>query len=127
MITVKLQGGIGNQMFIFAMGLAQAKRLGVELRLDISALRGGRRNYQLDQWHRFCPLTRNPISNEYTTVTGSHATINENGMPYNPGLIEHIKDGAVLNGYWQTEKYFKHLEGELRGIFHPRSTGVGGT
>ena len=125
MITTRLQGGIGNQMFQFAMGLAQAKRLGVELRLDISALRGGRRSYQLDQWHRFCPENRAPVSNEYRITINNSTTINENGMPHNPGLIEHIKDGAVLNGYWQTEKYFKHLESELRGIFHPRTTGVG--
>lgn len=119
MITARLQGGLGNQMFQFAMAYAQAKRLGVELQLDVSLLKG-RRKYQLDQWHRFCPLTRAPLPDEYLTVTGKTTTVNESGMPYNPGLLEHIKDGAVINGYWQTEKYFSDFASEIRGIFHPR-------
>ena len=108
MITVKLMGGMGNQMFQYAMGLAQARRLGVELRLDISLL-GGKRVYQLNQWRH--------IKNELTS--GKVSTIHEQGMPYNQALVDSIKDGDVLEGYWQSERYFIDIADTLQRDFFP--------
>ena len=72
MITSVLMGGCGNQMFQYACGLAQARRLGVDLQLDVTHLQNGKRRYVLDQWDITTP-----------TVSGSAPTVYENGMGYN--------------------------------------------
>lgn len=110
MIITKLQGGMGNTMFQFAMGLAQAQRLNTNLLLDASSFqRDSIRQYSLGLWEGI----KEPIT------LGHRPTIRERGMPYNQTLVDSIKDGDVLNGYWQTEKYFFHLKGRLRQIFTP--------
>lgn len=112
-IAVKLMGGCGNQMFQYAMGLAQARRLGVELVLDVSLL-GGYRKYQLDQWGfgNWKPVL----------ITGSRTTIAEGSIRYNQEIVSRLKDGDVLEGYWQTEKYFINVRNEILQIFVPRNT-----
>jgi hypothetical protein len=50
-LVVRISGGLGNQMFEYALGLAFSKLTGRELRLDLTdflIFRGGR-TYQLDQ------------------------------------------------------------------------------
>jgi hypothetical protein len=108
MITVKLMGGMGNQMFQYAFGLAQARRLWVGLQLDTTVL-GGHRPYQLQQWGIDVPL-----------VERITPTIREQGMPYNPKLVEQIKNGDCLEGYWQSEKYFESIRINLRTVFSPK-------
>lgn len=110
-ITVKLMGGIGNTMFQYAMGLAQARRLDVELVLDVSLL-GGKRKYQLDQWE-FKGKPPSLVTGHRTTIAG--------GMPYNQEIVDRIKNGDVLEGHWQTEKYFLDVRDELRDVFIPKN------
>ncbi len=112
MITVKLMGGMGNQMFQFAAGLAQATRLNTNLVLDVSLL-GGKRKFVLDQWG-VLPAT----------VTGTTPTVYENGMGYNRDINERVKDGDCLQGYWQSKRYFEHIQDEIRRIFTPRKSGI---
>lgn len=110
MITIQLLGGHGNQLFQLAFGLAQAKRLGVKLQLNTSKL-GGHRVYNLDQWQIQTPVVPYQID----------PTVREQGMPYNPTLADSIKNGDVIQGYWQTEKYFESVEAELLAL-RPRVT-----
>ncbi len=105
MITVKMMGGMGNQMFQFAFGLAQARRLGVGLQLDASHQD---RPFSLRQWL----LPNVPYAKMAPTVL-------ERGMNYDQALVDSIKDGDVLRGYWQNERYFQLVEKELREIFMP--------
>jgi hypothetical protein len=108
MITVKLMGGMGNQMWQFGFGLAQSRRLGVKLQLDTSQL-GGKRPFSLLQWSlAACTLTNHQVP-----------TVLEQGMGYNQTLVDNIRDGDVLQGYWQNEKYILPVEDELRQIFTP--------
>jgi hypothetical protein len=97
MITTMLQGGLGNQMFQYAMGLAQATRLGVELQLDTTYLQNDKmRQYNLGLYGNITEKI----------VTGSVPTVNEDGLPFKQ---YDIKDGDVLKGYWQSEKYFENI------------------
>jgi hypothetical protein len=52
MITIKLQGGLGNQMFQYAFGRSLSLKTGVAMAIDIIALNNGegvtRRRYALD-------------------------------------------------------------------------------
>jgi hypothetical protein len=108
-ITVKLQGGLGNQQFQFAMAFAQSRRLGVPLKLDVSLLEGDRRKYMLTEWSRH---------SEWQIGQRQKPTVNEAGMPFDQKLYDSIQDGAVINGYWQTEKYFLSVADHIRSIFH---------
>jgi hypothetical protein len=106
MITARFMGRLGNQMFEYAMAKAQAKRLGVELILDTTLFRPDH-PFQLNQWAGV---------NE-RSVRGSRVTIREQGMSYNQALVDRIKDGDVLQGYWQSEKYFDAIRDDLRETF----------
>jgi len=111
MLTTVLMGGMGNQMFQFAAGLAQARRLNTTLQLDISLL-GGKRKYTLGQWN---------LPDIAITGVGVTPTVYESGMQYNRDINEKVKDGDCLQGYWQSKKYFDHIQDDLRKIFIPRS------
>ncbi len=114
MITTKLQGGMGNQMFQYAMGYAQSKRLGVGLQIDRGYLpyrneHDAKRVYMLDMWAGIQePVVRNiPV------------TVIERGRLYDQVLLDSIKDGDCLEGFWQTEKYFKEYRKDLLRAFLP--------
>ena len=111
MLTTWLKGGMGNQMFQYAMGLAQAKRLGTGLQLADDWYGGqSYRKYSLCLWRGVIqPVVRVGASNVWET-----------GLPYNQALIDRIKDGDCLEGYWQTEKYFQEIRQELLAIFQPK-------
>lgn len=98
MITTMLQGGLGNQLFQYFYGLAQARRLNTELIIDVSLLaRDRQRQYNLDL---FSGVTE-------ATALGNKATVFEEQF-FEPREYE-VKDGDVLRGYWQSEKFFEDL------------------
>ncbi|MFH0890686.1 MAG: alpha-1,2-fucosyltransferase, partial [Candidatus Liptonbacteria bacterium] len=52
MIVVKLQGGLGNQMFQYALGRAVSNRLGTELVLETSYYdESPNRQFELDKFN----------------------------------------------------------------------------
>jgi Glycosyl transferase family 11 len=106
MITTMLQGGLGNQIFQYAMGLSAAQFIGTELQLDLSLLNGGNpyRMFNLDLFRGV---------KEHRIVYGSKATMIERHFEYDPQWIFSIKDGDVLRGYWQSEEYFPWIHPEL--------------
>ena len=64
MIIVKLKGGLGNQLFQYAVGRALSLRNHCSLSLDISALRGTNkeetyRNYALDKFNIHAEIYKN--------------------------------------------------------------------
>ena len=138
-IVVKLQGGLGNQMFQYAMGRALQQRNGGDLALDLTQLldRFPRsdvvfREYNLDifriqprltllsQIARRCPV---PLLYMY----GSSALA---GALDRVGLQRYISESRssceevlrargniYLDGHWQSPKYFAGSEGILRREF----------
>lgn len=112
MITMVLQGGLGNQMFQYAMGLAQARRLGVELQLDVTRLQHDRmRQYNLGLFKIDDKL-----------VIGSRATVLESSMRYDQNLVDRIADNDVIERNYQCEKYFLSVQDEVRQKFVPRQS-----
>ncbi|VVB52932.1 Glycosyl transferase family 11 [uncultured archaeon] len=109
MITVMLMGGMGNQLFQWVMGLEHSRRFNTELVLDTTHLRG-KRSYALDQWEGI---------NE-RTVTGSQRSVTEQTLPYSQHTVNQISDGSVLQGYWQSEKYFTSVQNDFRHLLVPR-------
>lgn len=109
MIITRLMGGMGNTMFQYAFGLACARRLGTAVALDPSMLTAPNRGFALGQWSMQLNLAKPRV-----------ATVIENGMRYNRLLAYGVKDNDVLQGYWQSEKYFIDIADELRrGAFVP--------
>lgn len=121
-ITVELQGGVGNQLFVLAAGLAQAGRLDVPLRLDLSRLGANtsahvRRDFELapvvDALEyqievapapRFAlPLAARNVLNRIPNAR----RFREPSLDYSPS-IEHVSPGTALTGYFQSPAYFTH-------------------
>jgi glycosyl transferase family 11 len=114
-VTSYLMGGCGNQIFQYATGLALARRLGVDLKLDVS-------------WYETA-TPKTPRMYSLGLFQGVDARlvhrllgqiIREEEFPYNPALFENARRKCSLVGYWQCEKYFFGLRNELRERLLPR-------
>jgi hypothetical protein len=114
-VTSYLMGGCANQMFQYATGLALARRLGVEFKLDVSwyetATPSQPRMYSLG-------LFKGVDARVVHSLWGR--IIREEGFPYQPALLENAPRKCSLVGYWQSEKYFFGLRDELRERLLPR-------
>jgi hypothetical protein len=114
-VTSYLMGGCANQIFQYATGLALARRLGVDLKLDVSwygtATPDQPRMYSLG-------LFKGVDARVVHSLLGQ--IIREEGFPYKPALFENAPRKCSLIGYWQCEKYFFGLRDELRERLLPR-------
>ncbi|MEY8839908.1 alpha-1,2-fucosyltransferase [Cribrihabitans sp. XS_ASV171] len=125
MITTRLHGRLGNQMFQYAAAAGLAARCGTRVALDPrGALARGEgvltRVFDLDlaEPEALPPLkSEAPLSYALWRVAGrTPRFFREQGLGYNP-TIETAPDGTYLHGYWQSEKYFAHIAGDIRRAF----------
>jgi len=138
MIITKLLGGLGNQMFQFAAGYALAKHHNLPLKIDITALKKYPRHagFQLDdifsgsfELANKVDLTRSlglfygkrtlqgiTISNE-ETLKALPRVVQHPTHNFWPDFFEYRKKNIYVSGYWQSSKYFKGYENDLRAIF----------
>lgn len=133
-IIVGLSGGLGNQMFQYAAGRALAIDLRADLLLDISWFLGREnRTYALDDF-----LTAGQVSftqpRLFQNFQSLHSKImrrwgsarmggkifRENQFQFNPD-ISNIRQSVFLEGYWQSERYFKNHGQQIRDDFLPNS------
>ena len=115
-IVVDLKGGMGNQMFQYAMAKETAVRLGTDLILDTASFHSYRHPYSLCQWEGVTSTT---------AVNAGGRVVHEQaeGGPYEPQTVDNIHDGSRLVGYWLTEKYFPTVADTLRQEFTPKQVG----
>ncbi len=106
-ITMRLMGGLGNQLFQWALGLAFESR-GRNVKYDISTLDCGGRRYMLGNlgWNLNTVRENAPI------------TAQEKSLRFDPEIL--MLTEGVLNGYWQSEKYFIEHENYIRGMIFRR-------
>ena len=147
MIIVKLQGGLGNQMFQYAMGRALSLRTGEKVHYDRSwyeQIPSGDtpRPFELDIFslplvfakERQIPLESRPVKDNWDVLRRKiirrapslRALL---GMPRSRILVDDGKgicqdvfkilhgQNVYLNGYWQSEKYFKDAASIIRKDF----------
>lgn len=122
-VAVKLKGGLGNQMFQFAAGLALARRLGGRLTLDLSFLHNQSprpgftpREYALDA---FCLIPDCEINFSKDILEKALPNRIEKSFEFDPDF--HIWGASYLDGYWQNPKYFESIAEVLREAFDLRT------
>lgn len=134
MVIVQLSGGIGNQMFQYALGKHLVIKNKSELKLDVTSFAKDQlRDYALNVFkttQTFCSqeeanrlrfgLTNpvlaaiaekiNRVSRKFIGFSAIKAAslVEEVSHSFNPVVLE-SKDDIYLQGYWQSEKYFKEI------------------
>lgn len=136
MIIVKLIGGLGNQMFQYAAGRRLAEKHSTILKLDVT----GFEEYKLHRYSLHCFQCWEYIAtkNEIENIIYQQGLVNKLKrkvsskfklqVPKNSNWIiekqfnfdNQILDSPnniLLDGYWQTEKYFADITDILRSEF----------
>lgn len=125
MIIARLHGRLGNQMFQYAAAAGLAARHGVPVALDTrgAQLRGEgvpTRVFDLDLADAgpLPPLKQQaPLRYALWRAFGAAPRFHrERGLGYNTA-IEGWHDGSYLHGYWQSQRYFSHIEPQIRTAF----------
>lgn len=118
MIIVKLKGGLGNQMFQYALGRTLSQKLKVELGLDISWFQTSKdRKYSLDAFSLPEKILRNSGSTLQDFINTNHTkTVSESSFEFDKEILN-AQDNVCLDGYWQSEKYFSSESATIRKDF----------
>ena len=125
MLVIFLQGGIGNQLFQYAL-YTKLKKLGKRVRLDYSSIEDQMNNinrqtifdvFELDRHYNlaavrgiFGKIQRRIVNRVFLKMAGVYAEKEEG--KFDPDILR-LKKG-YLHGYWQTSKYFADCEEELK-------------
>ncbi len=134
MIIVRLQGGLGNQLFQYAVGRHLAEIHKTVLKIDISFFE----TYELHTYSIWPFNIQENIASadEVATLTTRRrgiveraatrllrrpsklATpyIQERQFHFDSGILN-LPDGVYLDGYWQSEKYFADIAAIVRQEF----------
>ena len=132
-IIVRLRGGIGNQLFIYAAGRRCALVNNAELVIDHSSGfikdHQYKRKYQLDHFMVPCrkasaaerfepfPYVRRFLSRNLNAWRPfeRRTFISQEGIDFDPRILSLRLNGSTyLEGYWQSEGYFKDCESQIR-------------
>lgn len=127
MITVKLKGGLGNQLFQYAFGRAVSLKLETPLMLNVSHFENQRdtdprRNFQLNCFNLHATISTGNSRSRFDFIKAKIDEISSltksilnpyGGYIFNPKELE-VKDNSALDGSWQSEKYFRDIETTLR-------------
>ena len=121
MITIDIgkNGRLGNQMFQYAslMGIASKQNLkyGIDYSLDDGI---SWKNFSDDEKKNQTTLVLPKAFNNLSAENHSPLpkTISEPHYHFDPKLFN-IGDNVNLHGYFQSEKYFKHIEDKIRHEF----------
>lgn len=140
MIVTKIQAGLGNQMFQYAVGLSLALKHQTELVLDISSYENMHkddtpRSYELDV---FAIRGRVADKNDFAVIKSPEYRrtlqdkvkhrlaignavfyYGETSSSFDP-RVPLLKNNTYLSGWWQSEKYFIDVRDQLLKDFIPK-------
>ena len=117
MIITRLIGGLGNQLFQYAAGFSLGKKNQVPFLIDISEFS----HYKLHAFHLHFFKTSALIATQkeldyFKNKNNKHKLYNESTYIYEPQFMA-LPDDILINGYWQSEQYFKVYEQDIRKEF----------
>ncbi len=138
-------GGLGNQMFQYAIGRRIALLRNTNVKVDVSFLNSDKfshtnRKFALDVFSTDIPITTESELYKFNYIQKSnfkksiqkklpfifpYYTIAEPGHEYNEGILNSPKN-SLLIGYWQTEKYFLPIQDVMRKDFEFKKQLEGG-
>jgi hypothetical protein len=125
-VVAKLTDGLGNQIFIFAAALEQARRLGVDVKVETSFYKiHTKRVYGLNQLfqpsiHEATPseanksMARRALKHVIRLLKLSHLLFEfkEKSNRFQPEIFK-IRPGTIIEGFFQSTKYFPSVGGEI--------------
>ncbi len=123
MIIVKLQGGLGNQLFQYAAGRALALKGDVPLLLDHAFLERNNisrdgftpRCYGLDVFNISCGRLTTEIIDHYFDSNPDGIMYNYTELPVSyDRSFKKLPSAVYLTGNWQSPKYFENISAQLR-------------
>ena len=130
MVVVKLEGGLGNQMFQYAAGRRLASMLQTELKLDVSYFANQTlRVYALHHFHIQGSMASEKEIRPFFQHTLVHTTLEKIGARQTYSVLKEkpfpnfvpeffsAKGHILLKGYWQSEKYFQDIAPVLKQDF----------
>lgn len=126
MVIVKLIGGLGNQLFQYAIARKIALKFKTDVVFDITSFEENKlRKYSLSQFNfvnriaTINELILYGIKQESSIVKKSYykiarelfqpVVINEKQFNFDSDVFKNAKKNTYLDGYWQTEKYFSDI------------------
>lgn len=143
MIVVKLYGGLGNQMFQYAIGRHLSLIHNTVLKYDDGFFQfnndttSTRREFELNVFNTNITKANDQELNRYLNKSRlrkrlerflpfleTHHIIHEKFHPFDPDVLL-AKNNTYLNGYWQSEKYFTACRAELLKEFTLKQPPVG--
>lgn len=107
MILTKLQGGLGNQMFQYALTVSLANKYQTDYFFDLSYFANSKNKMR---WNLDIKSFKEISVPE---INFSHCL----PIVIDNGKILEIPDNVFLSGYWQSEKYFIEIENQIRKIY----------
>ncbi|MES2767744.1 MAG: alpha-1,2-fucosyltransferase [Bdellovibrionota bacterium] len=124
LVVVNLIGGLGNQMFQYAVGKALAKKLGGTLKVDIKGFETYFRSYDLNNFKISAVIaTQEEVSflKSKNLFFKTKHVYKEKTFCYDSTVFNN-KLPVYLEGYWQSEKYFKDIRQDLLSEFQPKNS-----
>lgn len=125
MIIVKLIGGLGNQLFQYSLGRSLSIKNNDLLKLDLSDFtKDNPRSYGLGYFNILENFATEEDVNKIKK-TGflkivdnfkpyyKRSVIKYKGYDFDPNILK-LSGNFYLDGYWQSEKYFKDIEDIIR-------------
>lgn len=132
MIIVKLIGGLGNQMFQYALGRHLSQKNNTKLKMDITGFESYKlHKYSLDTFNiKKNVATKSEIGRFKKSkpksgrkwflynklFADSSKYFQEKGFNFDLDVMK-LGSDVYLDGYWQSEKYFKEIESAIRADF----------
>ncbi len=137
MVVVRLTGGLGNQLFQYALGRYLALHANAELVLEDSFYHHASpnstpRTFELDKFKIYARRTSAAERRALQSYTGRIWKRIRRALPL-PGALKYVyepiggflpmarmlKDQVFLDGYWQSAAYFTGIENLLRTELQP--------
>ncbi len=116
MIVIRIQGGLGNQMFQHALARAFQQR-NVNVVLDTSRYRSEKDHNGFELERVFPGILHRRISRSIwrAVLRISLPDIYEQSAEYDPSVLNASR--GILRGYWQSPIYFNSVEDQVRRDF----------